>query len=225
MSWGDYALGKASCFAVSALSDILSFLVTTFSLYSPLFSFSVWEGDRMCGWSIVYNSLTHCSYIFPLQLHRTASSKYVLPLACSALSFFCLHLQTGRLWDINELFTCISTVVPLKRSNEWMAVMREKIYVNICCIWDFWNFTSWIFFQIFRFNVKSWECWKGFNCLEQLKGKRLNHVISSHLKGPHELQQAKFRSARIWYVPSFCTFNTFGNQSHLMAKPYQSGTA
>lgn len=159
MSWGEYASGKASCFAVAALGDTLTFLVTTFSLYSPLFSFSVWEGDRMCDWSIVYNSLTHCSYVFPLQLHRTASSKYVLPLACCALSFlvwvgFFLHLQAVRLWDINELFMCISTVVPLKRSDEWMAVMMEKIYVNICCIWDFWNLTSWIFFQIFLFNVE-----------------------------------------------------------------------
>lgn len=49
---------------------------------------------------------------------------------------------------------------------------------------DFLNF----FFQIFLFNVNSWECWKGFVCLEQLKGKWLNHVISSHMKSPNELQ-------------------------------------
>lgn len=85
---------------------------------------------------------------------------------------------------------------------QWMNVSYEG--KNRCLYtlrWDFWNLTSWIFFQIFLFNVKSWECWKGFLCLEQLKGKWLTHVISSHTTSPSE--EAKFHSARIWHVASF----------------------
>lgn len=130
MSWGEHALSKASCFAGSALSDILTFLGTTFSLYSPLFSFSVWEGDRMCGWSMVYNSLTHCSYIFPLQLHRTASSKYVLPLACSALPFFfCICKLEGY----ETLMNCLHVFLQLFHwnipMNEWQLWGKKYMLI------------------------------------------------------------------------------------------------
>lgn len=85
-----------------------------------------------------------------------------------------------------------------------MLVMGGGVEIDVyrCCIWDFCNSTSWIFVQVFLFNVKSWECRKGFICSEWLKGKWLNHAISPHMK-------AKFHSARIWHVASFCTFSSF----------------
>lgn len=48
------------------------------------------------------------------------SIQQMLPsVAASPLpGFFPLAFQTVRLWDVNELFTCVSPFLPLKHSSE-----------------------------------------------------------------------------------------------------------
>lgn len=37
---------------------------------------------------------------------------------CTAFFSFPLAFQTVRLWDVNELFTCVSAFLPLRHSSE-----------------------------------------------------------------------------------------------------------
>lgn len=109
-------------------------------------------------------------------------------LFCRLFFFFFLHLQTVRLWDVNELFTCASTFVPLNSSNAWISITGEKIDVYIRCVWDFWSLTSWNLFQILLLNGKSCECWKGVISSEQLRGRWLNQILSSRTRSPKALK-------------------------------------